>query len=53
MDKIDAINSSEAMFLRLDMPGHVRHTKGDTFSEIYLSYRGRHTGWGVPGRFPA
>jgi len=40
MDKIDAINSSEAMFLRLDMPGHVRHTKGDTFSEIYLSYRG-------------
>jgi len=41
MDKIDAVNSSEAMFLRVDMPGHVRHTKGDTFSEIYLSYRGR------------
>ena len=41
MDKIDAVNSSEAMFLRLDMPGHVRHTKGDTFSEIYLSYHGR------------
>ncbi len=40
MDKIDAVNSSEAMFLRLDMPGHVRHVKGDTFSEIYLSYRG-------------
>lgn len=41
MDKIDAVNSSEAMFLRIDMPGHVRHNKGDTFSEIYLSYRGR------------
>ena len=41
MDKIDAVNSSEAMFLRLDMPGHIRHAKGDTFSEIYLSYRGR------------
>ena len=41
MDKIDAVNSSEAMFLRVDMPGHVRHAKGDTFSEIYLSYRGR------------
>jgi hypothetical protein len=41
MDKIEAVNSSEAMFLRVDMPGHVRHTQGDTFSEIYLSYRGR------------
>lgn len=41
MDKIDAVNASEAMFLRVDMPGHVRHNKGDTFSEIYLSYRGR------------
>ena len=41
MDKIEAVNSSEAMFLRVDMPGHVRHNKGDTFSEIYLSYRGR------------
>ncbi len=41
MDRIDAVNSSEAMFLRVDMPGHVRHTKGDTFSEIYLSYHGQ------------
>ena len=41
MDKIEAVNFSEAMFLRIDMPGHVRHNKGDTFSEIYLSYRGR------------
>jgi hypothetical protein len=41
MDRIDAVNSSEAMFLRLDMPGHIRHHNGDTFSEVYLSYRGR------------
>ena len=41
MDRIDADNASDAMFLRLDMPGHVRHTRRDTFSEIYLSYRGR------------
>jgi len=41
MDRIDAVNSSEAMFLRVDMPGHVRHKRGDTFSEIYLSYHGR------------
>ena len=41
MDKIDVVNSSDAMFLRIDMPGHIRHDKGDTFSEIYLSYVGR------------
>ncbi len=39
-DKITAVNSSEAMFLRIDMPGHMRHKNGDTFSEIYLSYFG-------------
>ncbi len=41
MDKITAVNSSEAMFLRLDMPGHIKHQRGDTFSEVYLSYAGR------------
>ena len=41
MQRIDAVNSSEAMFLRVDMPGHIKHKEGDTFSEIYLSYRGR------------
>src|SRR5262245_52253773 len=38
MDRIDSVNDSEEMFLRGDMPGCVRHDKGDTFSEIYLSY---------------
>ena len=41
MDRIHAVNSSEAMFLRLDMPGHIKHKQGDSFSEIYLSYHGR------------
>jgi len=41
MDRIDAVNDSDAMFLRIDMPGHIRHSKGDTFSEVYLSYHGR------------
>jgi hypothetical protein len=41
MDRIDAVNSSDAMILRIDMPGHVRHHQGDSFSEIFLSYRGR------------
>jgi hypothetical protein len=37
-DRIDAVNSSDAMFLRIDMPGHIKHAKGDTFSQVYLSY---------------
>ena len=38
MDKIDSVNDSDEMFLRNDTPGCVRHDKGDTFSEMYLSY---------------
>lgn len=40
-DEIHARNASPAMFLRIDMPGHLKHKAGDNFSEIYLSYRGR------------
>ena len=40
-DRIDAVNDSPAMFLRIDMPGHIKHQQGDTFSEVYLSYHGR------------
>ncbi|MGE0608307.1 MAG: hypothetical protein AB7O62_14515 [Pirellulales bacterium] len=39
-DKVESVNSSPAMFQRLDMPGHIKHNKGDTFSEVYLSYHG-------------
>jgi len=39
-DKITTANDSEGLFLRLDMPGHIRHKDGDTFSEVYLSYHG-------------
>jgi hypothetical protein len=41
MQRIDMVNDSEAAFLRIDMPGHIRHQRGDTFSELYLSYHGR------------
>lgn len=41
MQKIDSVNDSDAAFLRIDMPGHIRHTNGDSFSEIYLSYSGK------------
>jgi len=40
MDRIDSVNASDAMFLRIDMPGHIRHKKGDTFDRVYLSYHG-------------
>ena len=40
MDRIDSVNSSDALFLRIDMPGHLRHKQGDSFTQIYLSYRG-------------
>jgi hypothetical protein len=39
-DEVHAVNSSEAMFLRIDMPGHIKHNNADTFSKIYLSYHG-------------
>jgi hypothetical protein len=48
MDRIDAVNSSDAMFLRIDMPGHLRHNRGDTFQEIYLSYLGDPPGARIP-----
>jgi hypothetical protein len=41
MERIDAVNSSDAMFLRIDMPGHIKHKNGDSFEQVYLSYLGR------------
>jgi len=48
MDKIDTVNASEEMFLRNDTPGCVRHEKGDTFSEMYLSYLSGPKGLRIP-----
>lgn len=48
MDRIDSVNNSEAMFLRNDMPGCVRHQRGETFSEIYISYLGGPEGLRIP-----
>ena len=39
-DRILSRNSGEALFFRQDLPGHLKHQAGDTFSEIYLSYHG-------------
>jgi hypothetical protein len=48
MDKIDTVNASDEMFLRNDTPGCVRHEKGDTFSELYLSYLSGPKGMRIP-----
>jgi hypothetical protein len=50
MDRIDSVNDSDEMFLRGDVPGCVRHEKGDTFSEIYLSYLGGPKGVRIPAK---
>jgi hypothetical protein len=50
MDKIDCVNDSEEMFLRNDTPGCVRHEKGDTFSEMYLSYLSSPKGVRIPAK---
>ncbi len=47
-DRIDSVNDSDEMFLRNDTPGCVRHERGDTFSEIYLSYLGGPNGLRIP-----
>jgi hypothetical protein len=37
-ETITSVNDVDDLFYRIDMPGHVRHKKGDTFEQIYLSY---------------
>ena len=48
MDKIESVNDSPEMFLRNDTPGCVRHKRGDTFSEMYLSYLSGPKGLRIP-----
>jgi hypothetical protein len=37
---ITSVNKLDNVFYRIDMPGHIRHNKGDTFTQVYLSYHG-------------
>jgi len=39
-DRITSANDVDRLILRIDMPGHLKHRRADTFSEIYLSYEG-------------
>jgi hypothetical protein len=38
-DRITSVNSGDELFLRIDMPGHIKHKAGDTFEQVYLSYQ--------------
>jgi len=40
-DRVEVVNDYREVFLRIDLPGHLKHKQGDTFDEIYLSYEGR------------
>jgi hypothetical protein len=40
-ERITSVNDVDELFYRIDMPGHVRHKKGDTFAQVYLSYLDR------------
>ncbi len=37
-EQITSVNEVDDLFYRIDMPGHVRHKNGDTFTQVYLSY---------------
>lgn len=37
-ERIRSVNDVDNLFYRLDMPGHIRHKNGDTFTQVYLSY---------------
>jgi len=39
-DRVTCVNDYDNVFLRIDMPGHLKHDAGDNFGRIYLSYAG-------------
>ena len=40
-DRVTSVNTVDDLALRIDMPGHLKHNRGDSFSQIYLSYHGK------------
>ncbi len=37
-ERITSVNTVKDLFYRIDMPGHIKHKAGDTFSHVYLSH---------------
>jgi hypothetical protein len=40
-EQITSVNDVDDVFYRIDMPGHLRHEKGNNFVQVYLSYEGK------------
>jgi hypothetical protein len=40
-ERITSANDVDDLFYRIDMPGHIKHSKGETFERVYLSYLDR------------
>jgi len=40
-ERITCVNDVDELFYRIDMPGHIKHKKDDTFAAVYLSYHGK------------
>lgn len=40
-DRVTSVNNHPSLILRIDMPGHIKHARGDTFEHVYLSYDGK------------
>jgi hypothetical protein len=37
-EQVTSVNDVDDLFYRIDMPGHIRHNRGDSFSQVFLSY---------------
>jgi len=37
-ERVTSVNAVDDLFFRIDMPGHIKHNRGDTFEQVYLSY---------------
>jgi hypothetical protein len=40
-DCVTSANDCAQLILRIDLPGHLKHSSGDCFEAVYLSYHGR------------
>jgi len=40
MDKVTTVNDNDHLILRIDLPGHLHHYRGERSARVYLSYDG-------------
>ncbi len=39
-DRVTTVSESPGLVFRVDLPGHIKHSRGNTFEHVYLSYHG-------------